>query len=142
MKYYLLTINFTFCVLTSLHVTAQSINERNFFHRNGGEIIHPNGSHFQIKGANVSCWLYQENYVFGGAQTAQKVTAAKVEQLLGKQAYLDHIKNMMDTFLVAVDIRLMKKMGINCVRLGFDADLFENETTKQWFFESIRMHEE
>jgi len=124
--------------LISLGVlTAQSKNPAHFFHRVGNEIIHPNGQHFQIKGANVSCWLYQENYVIGGAQTAQKVTAEKISKLIGKKAYLEYIKKMMDSFLLEEDIKLMKRMGINCIRLGFDAALFENDSTKIWFFSSI-----
>lgn len=51
-----------------------------FFHRQGQNIIHPNGNPFRIRGVNVSCWLYQENYVLGGAQTVQKLTTAKVEE--------------------------------------------------------------
>lgn len=124
--------------LVSLGIlTAQSKNTEQFFHRVGNEIIHPNGQHFQIKGANVSCWLYQENYVLGGAQTAQKVTAEKISKLIGKKAYLEYIKKMMDSFILEEDIKLMKRMGINCVRLGFDAALFENDSTKNWFFKSI-----
>lgn len=118
-------------------LNAQSNNPDQFFHRQGDEIIHPDGKSFQIKGANVSCWLYQENYVLGGAQTAQKVTAGRVSGLIGKQAYLQHIKNMMDSYLLPEDIQWMKRMGINCVRLGFDAELFNNDTTKMWFFQSI-----
>ena len=124
--------------LVSLGIlTAQSKNTEQFFHRVGNEIIHPNGEHFQIKGANVSCWLYQENYVLGGAQTAQKVTAEKISKLIGKKAYLEYIKKMTDSFLLEEDIKLMKRMGVNCVRLGFDAVLFESDSTKNWFFKSI-----
>ena len=65
-------------------LNAQSNNPEQFFHRQGDEIIHPDGKTFHIKGANVSCWLYQENYVLGGAQTAQKVTAERVSGLIGK----------------------------------------------------------
>lgn len=108
-----------------------------YFHRVGHEIINPDGKSFQIKGANVSCWLYQENYVLGGAQCAQKTTAAKITGIIGEQAYLDHLKKMMDSFLTAEDIKLMKQTGINCVRLGFDAMLFNKESTKKWFFNSI-----
>lgn len=124
-----------FGLLCILNVRAQ--NQIEYFHRNGQEIIHPNGEHFQIKGANVSCWLYQENYVLGGAQTAQKVTSEKISKLIGKKAYLEYIKKMMDSFLQEEDIKLMKRMGVNCVRLGFDAVLFESDSTKNWFFQSI-----
>lgn len=108
-----------------------------FFHRQGQQIINPDGQPFLIKGVNVSCWLYQENYVLGGAQTAQKVTAAKVSGLIGQQAYKQHLKSMMDTFLTPEDLALMEQMGINSVRLGFDAALFNDETTTSWFFESL-----
>lgn len=118
-------------------LNAQSKRTYEFFHREGQEIIHPDGNKFQIKGANVSCWLYQENYVLGGAQTAQKITAERVSGHIGKQAYHQYIKNMMDSFLLVEDIQLMKQMGVNCVRLGFDAELFNGENTKSWFFNSI-----
>ncbi len=73
----------------------------------------------------------------GGAQTAQQVTAARVSSVIGAEAYEQHIKSMMDSFLVAEDVRLMKRMGVNCVRIGFDAVLFNSERTEQWFFNSL-----
>lgn len=33
---------------------------------------------------------------------------------------------MMDSFLVEEDLAVMKKMGLNCIRIGFDATLFES----------------
>jgi hypothetical protein len=130
-------ITFILALVTFGVLNAQSLPTNQFFHRQGQEIIHPDGKKFQIKGVNVSCWLYQENYVLGGAQTAQKVTAERVSGLIGKQTYHQYIKNMMDSFLLVEDIQLMKQMGINCVRLGFDAELFNDEDTKMWFFNSI-----
>lgn len=112
-------------------------NESGFFHRKGNQIIDPAGNAFQIKGANVSCWLYQENYVLGGAQTAQKVTAARLTDCIGEQAYLHYLKSMMDSFLVEEDLAVMKKIGLNCIRIGFDATLFNSDSTTQWFFKSI-----
>ncbi len=137
MKNHKLFFALLFSLIAFEFLSAQTSDPVKFFQRKGNEIIHPDGKPFKIKGVNVSCWLYQENYVIGGAQTAQKVTAARVSGLLGKQAYQQHIKNMMDSFLLAEDIELMKRMGINCVRLGFDAELFDDEKSKAWFFNSI-----
>jgi hypothetical protein len=123
--------------LTASALTAWSAAGNGFFHREGGTIAGPDGQPFRIKGVNVSCWLYQENYVLGGAQTAQKTTAAKVSSVIGAEAYQQHLKTMTDSFLVAEDVRLMKRMGINCVRIGFDAVLFNSERTEQWFFNSL-----
>lgn len=117
--------------------SGQSLLASTFFHRNGHEIIDRGGQAFQIRGVNVSCWLYQENYIYGGAQTAQKVTVSKLKRLLGERGYRHYLRSMMDTFLLPEDIRLMKRMGINCVRLGFDAVLFDDDSTRQWFFHSI-----
>ncbi len=108
-----------------------------FFHRVGQDIIDPDGIRFLIRGVNVSCWLYQENYVIGGAQTASKETAKRIISLIGEKEYHMYINNMMDSFLLAGDVRLMQRMGINCVRLGFDAVLFENDSSKNLFFRSI-----
>jgi len=41
----------------SRFLNSQSNGTEPFFHREGHEIIDPNGKQFQIKGANVSCWL-------------------------------------------------------------------------------------
>lgn len=108
-----------------------------FFHRLGQDIIDPDGKRYLIRGVNVSCWLYQENYVIGGAQTASKETAARIKSVIGEDGYFMHIKDMMDSFLVVGDVRLMQKMGINCVRLGFDAVLFNDDATKNLFYRSI-----
>lgn len=123
--------------LLSWAMAAHPSDAARFFHRAGGAIVDPDGRPFRIKGVNVSCWLYQENYVLGGAQTAQQVTAARVSSVIGVVAYEQHLKSMMDSFLVAEDVRLMKRMGVNCVRIGFDAVLFNSERTEQWFFNSL-----
>ena len=53
----------------SLTITAfTQSNEAKHFRRIKGDIIDPNGNRIIIKATNVSCWLYQENYIFGGAQ--------------------------------------------------------------------------
>lgn len=122
-------------VMLSLAVFADNAN--GYFHRVGQEVIAPSGKPYLIKGVNVSCWLYQENYVLGGAQTAQKVTSAKLKRLLGEEGYLNYIKNMMANFLTPADLEHMKKMGINSVRLGFDAELWEKEETRQLFYNTI-----
>jgi hypothetical protein len=47
------------------------------------------------------------------------MTAKRVFSMIGAEAYQQHLKTMTDSFLVAADVRLMKRMGINCVRIGF-----------------------
>lgn len=138
---YLRLMLLTLCVFATILAHAGQSESPSvsppYFHRKGHEIMDPDGSPFQIKGANVSCWMYQENYVIGGGQTAQKVTAARLKGLIGDQAYRQYLRRMMESFLQEEDVRRMKQMGINCVRLGFDAVLFEHDSTRAWFYQHM-----
>jgi endoglucanase len=112
-------------------------NEITYFHRSNGNIIDPTGNRFIIKATNVSCWLYQENYIFGGAQNVHDIAAKNLNEILGENAYDNFSKEMMISFITSEDIRLMKRMGFNSVRVGFSAESFDNDYTKKWLFSSL-----
>jgi hypothetical protein len=112
-------------------------NEITYFHRSNGNIIDPTGNRFIIKATNVSCWLYQENYIFGGAQNVHDIAAENLNEILGENAYDNFSKQMMEHFITAEDIQLMKKMGFNSVRVGFSAESFDNDSTKKWLYSSL-----
>jgi len=84
----------------SLTITAfTQSNEAKHFRRIKGDIIDPNGNRIIIKATNVSCWLYQENYIFGGAQNVHKITAENLNEILGTNAYGNFSKQMMEHFI-------------------------------------------
>ncbi|MFN7690349.1 MAG: beta-galactosidase, partial [Bacteroidota bacterium] len=121
-----------------LNISAFSqSNEAKYFRRIKGDMIDPNGNRFIINATNVSCWLYQENYIFGGAQNVHKITAKNLNEILGMNAYGNFSKQMMEHFINEEDIRLMKKMGFNSVRVGFSADSFDNDSLKRVLFSTI-----
>jgi ribonuclease HIII len=95
----------TFFLGLTISAFSQS-NEAKYFHRSNGNIIDPNGNRFIIKATNVSCWLYQENYIFGGAQNVHKITAENLNEILGTNAYGNFSKQMMEHFITEEDIRL------------------------------------
>jgi hypothetical protein len=66
----IIVLTFFLCLTIS---AFSQLNEITYFHRSNGNIIDPNGNCFMIKATNVSCWLYQENYILGGAQNAQAI---------------------------------------------------------------------
>lgn len=125
---------FLICISTELFCQT---NTESFFHRIKGDIIGPNGQQFNIKSTNVSCWLYQENYIFGGAQNVHETSQKNLNELLGPNAYNSFSIKMMEHFITSDDIKLMKKMGFNSVRVGFSAESFENDSTKSWLFSSL-----
>ena len=77
LKRKLLTVLF---LCLTISASSQS-NEAKDFRRVKGDIIDPNGNRFIIQATNVSCWLYQENYIFGGAQNAHKITAENLNKI-------------------------------------------------------------
>jgi endoglucanase len=128
----LITFLFSFSINTIL-----SANDNSYFHRQSNDIIDLQGKRFIIKATNVSCWLYQENYIFGGAQNVHETAKKNLNDFLGSNAYDSFSKKMMEHFITSDDIILMKKMGFNSVRVGFSAESFENDSTKIWLFSSL-----
>ena len=126
----------TFFLGLTISAFSQS-NETKYFRRIKGDIIDPNGNRFIIQATNVSCWLYQENYIFGGAQNAHKITAENLNEILGTNAYGKFSKQMMEHFITEEDMRLMKKMGFNSVRVGFSAESFDNDSIKKVLFSTL-----
>jgi len=130
----IIVLKFFLCL--NMSAFSQS-NEITYFHRSNSNIIDPNGNRFIIQATNVSCWLYQENYIFGGAQNVNKITSENLNKILGTNAYGNFSKQMMENFITEEDIRLMKKMGFNSVRVGFSAESFDNDSTKKVLFSTL-----
>ena len=131
-----ITITVTILFLLSLKANSNTIDNV-YFHRQNNDIIDLQGKQFIIKAANVSCWLYQENYIFGGAQNVHETAKKNLNDILGPDAYDNFSKKMMENFINSEDIKLIKKMGFNSVRVGFSAESFENDSTKSWLFSSL-----
>ena len=103
--------------------------QQKFVHTSGQEIYTPEGKPFLIKGTNLGNWLLPEGYMF----KFDKVNAPwMIEQvlleLIGPSANTLFWKQYLDSYITEADIRLLKEMGSNSVRLPFDYRLFTNES--------------
>lgn len=115
----------TVLVFISLCLSAQ----KKFVRVKGKEVIDPEGRSMLIKGTNLGNWLLPEGYMF----KFEKVNAPwMIEQvwmeLLGPSANTNFWKQYLDQYITETDIRLLKTMGSNSVRLPFDYRLFTNES--------------
>lgn len=109
----------------SFAASAQS----GFVSAKGKNIVMPNGKPMLIKGSNLGNWLLPEGYMF----KFEKVNAPwMIEQvlleLIGPSANTHFWKRYLDQYVSESDIRLLKEMGSNSVRLPFDYRLFTNES--------------
>jgi endoglucanase len=104
-------------------------SQSGFISVKGKEIITPDGKPMLIKGTNLGNWLLPEGYMF----KFEKVNAPwMIEQVLlelvGPSANTRFWKRYLDHYISETDIRLLKEMGSNSVRLPFDYRLFTNES--------------
>ena len=114
-----------FFLMMPLLVGAQ----QKFVYASGQHIYSPEGKPFLIKGTNLGNWLLPEGYMF----KFDKVNAPwMIEQvlleLIGPSANTRFWKQYLDSYITEADIRLLKEMGSNSVRLPFDYRLFTNES--------------
>ncbi|MEN9300101.1 MAG: hypothetical protein RLZZ429_2414 [Bacteroidota bacterium] len=103
--------------------------QQKFVYIRGQHIYSPEGKPFLIKGTNLGNWLLPEGYMF----KFDKVNAPwMIEQvmleLIGPSANTHFWKQYLNNYITETDIRLLKEMGSNSVRLPFDYRLFTNES--------------
>ncbi|MFZ6022905.1 MAG: glycoside hydrolase family 5 protein [Bacteroidota bacterium] len=116
-------------LLVLLCFFLSSYSQNSFIGVRGKEIIDANGQPMLIKGTNLGNWLLPEGYMF----KFEKVNAPwMIEQvlleLIGPSANTNFWKSYLDNYITETDIRLLKEMGSNSVRLPFDYRLFTNES--------------
>lgn len=112
-----------------IFLSFSSFAQQTFVGVKGKEIIAPDGRPMLIKGTNLGNWLLPEGYMF----KFEKVNAPwMIEQvlleLIGPSANTRFWKKYLDQYITEDDIRLLKEMGSNSVRLPFDYRLFTNES--------------
>lgn len=116
-------------ILLLISLPFSSFSQNNFIGVKGKDIIDQQGRPMLIKGTNLGNWLLPEGYMF----KFEKVnTPWMIEQvlleLIGPSANTNFWKRYLDSYITETDIRLLKEMGSNSVRLPFDYRLFTNES--------------
>lgn len=118
-----------FIILTLVCFLVSAQSQNGFVTARGKQIFFPDGKPMLIKGTNLGNWLLPEGYMF----KFEKVNAPwMIEQalleLIGPSANSFFWKQYLDTYITEADIRLLKEMNFNSVRLPFDYRLFTLES--------------
>ncbi len=94
----------------------------------GTTILDANGKDIYLKGANLGNWLVPEGYMF---KTGDVGSPSQIDQLLLEMVGPDSVAKFWDNYLnnciTHDDIRFLKKIGCNHLRLPFHYKLFTNE---------------
>lgn len=94
----------------------------------GRDIIGTDGKPFLIKGTNLGNWLVPEGYMFKFQNTnSPKMIHETFAQLIGPSAAKLFWNKFLDNYITYADIKYLKSIGVNSVRVPFNYRLFTNE---------------
>jgi endoglucanase len=94
----------------------------------GKKFIAPDGSVLQIKGISLGNWLMPEGYMFKFevAKSPRQIYGA-FERLLDRERAKSFWEQFRDTYITRDDIRFIKSVGFNTVRIPLHYRLFMDE---------------
>ncbi|MDD5571863.1 MAG: cellulase family glycosylhydrolase, partial [Bacteroidales bacterium] len=103
-------------------------NAQGFFSVKGKEIIDPQGKTIFLKGINVGNWLVPEGYMFkfNNFNSPRLVNQIFCE-LIGPSAAADFWKEYLNNYITYQDIKYIKKLGFNHIRVPFNYRMLTDE---------------
>jgi len=112
-----------FAVFSSLYLQSQT-----FFSTKGKDIIGIDGKPFQIKGTNLGNWLVPEGYMFLFKDAnSPRLINETITELIGPAEARTFWKQYLDVYITGDDIRYLKSIGMNSIRVPFNYRLFTTE---------------
>jgi len=91
----------------------------------GKEIVLPDGSPLHLRGVNLGNWLVPEGYMFKfkNASSPRRIETV-FNQLIGPEEANIFWQHYRDAYITHEDIRYLRHLGFNSVRVPFNARLF------------------
>ncbi len=116
-------------VLLTFSIVEKTVGQsKGYFKTNQKEIIGPDGKPFLIKGTNLGNWLVPEGYMFKFKNTN---SPAKIQetfaQVIGPEQTKKFWKEYLNNYITEADIKYLKGIGVNSIRVPFSYRLFTNE---------------
>lgn len=116
---------FVFMILISSDVYCQS---NGFFSTRGKEIIDPEGNPVLLKGTNLGNWLVPEGYMFHFKNASSpRLICNLFNELIGEEEANKFWAGFRDIYITYEDIKFIKSLGFNHVRIPFNYRLFVTE---------------
>jgi endoglucanase len=108
-----------------VNATAQ---KNKFVYTDGKNVMLPNGKPFIMRGTNLGNWLVPEGYMFKLRDVnSPRLINQAFSELIGPAAVDSFWNTYLDNYITSADIRYMKSIGMNSIRVPFNYRLFTNE---------------
>ena len=127
----IVVLSFSACknkVGTSEKTTTSSTNILSFIKTNGANLVDDKGNSIILKGTNLGNWLVPEGYMFKMEQVnAPRKIDELLYELVGPDSLAVFWKGFLNNYITHADIKYLKRIGVNHVRLPFHYKLFTND---------------
>ncbi|MFD1314039.1 glycoside hydrolase family 5 protein [Namhaeicola litoreus] len=121
-------VSFISCKKTEKDTLVQSDKMKSFLRTDGQNILDENGNTIILKGTNLGNWLVPEGYMF---KMEQVNSPRKIDELLYELVGPDSLRvfweGFLDHYITHEDIKYLKRIGCNHIRLPFHYKLFTDE---------------
>jgi len=128
-------------VLIALSIGAAPGEESGFVAIRGENIVDPGGSPVLLRGINLGNWLVPEGYMFSfDSATSPRLINQALTELVGPEEARRFWSMYRDVYITREDIRLIKHLGLNSVRVPFSWRLFlADEEPDLWLEDGFEM---
>ncbi len=96
----------------------------------GREIIDQKGKKIYLRGVSLGGWLMMEGYMLHGRNFAEHIFKKEFARRNGRKQLEEFKRLYRGNFIQKGDIRRIRKMGANCLRIPFNYRLIQQD--KEW----------
>jgi aryl-phospho-beta-D-glucosidase BglC (GH1 family) len=102
--------------------------KKNFIYAEGRNLVLPDGRPFIMRGTNLGNWLVPEGYMFKFKNVnAPRMIDQTFNELIGPAAVDSFWHTYLNNYITGADIRYMKEIGMNSIRIPFNYRMFTSE---------------
>jgi endoglucanase len=124
----IVVLSFSACKNKEETSEKKRTNSLSFIKTNGTNLVDDKGNSIILKGTNLGNWLVPEGYMF---KMEQVNAPRKIDELLyeivGPDSLAVFWKGFLNNYITHDDIKYLKKIGVNHVRLPFHYKMFTND---------------
>ena len=133
--------NLVFLIIILFFFTPITFSQDNHFVSvKGKQFITPDGKTLLLRGINLGNWLNPEGYMFHFKNISSfRLIDNTIKELIGADETRDFWKTFRDNYITKEDIRFIKSIGLNHIRVPFNFKLFVVEDHPEiWLDEGFK----
>lgn len=104
----------------------------------GRNIVDQRGRKVYLRGVNLGAWLLMEGYFLHGRNFAEHIFKKEFARHNSQKELKNFTRAYRKNFIAYQDIKRIKKMGANCVRLPFNYRLIANDKAWNYLDQAIK----